>query len=107
MDAEIIAPIVLEFVRGYPKGQDLLDIRKFLEHLGSPGFQETRELLAELVQKGWLKTSERRVEGSRLATFYQLTSAGQKHLADTAAQTGLSIGRESHVGRNGHSHKKS
>ena len=100
MDAEIIAPIVLEFVRGYPKGQDLLDIRK---HLGNPGFQKTRELLAELVQKGWLKTSERRVEGSRLATFYQLTSAGQKHLADTATQTGLSIGRESHVGRNGNS----
>ena len=104
MDAEIIAPIVLEFVRGYPKGQDLLDIRK---HLGSPGFQETRELLAELVQKGWLKTRERVVEGNRLATFYQLTSAGQKHLADTVAQTGLSIGRESHVGRNGSSHKNS
>ena len=104
MDAEIIAPIVLEFVRGYPKGQDLLDIRR---HLGGPGFQETKKLLDELVGRSWLKISERRVEGNRLATFYQLTSAGQKHLADTVAQTGLSIGRESHVGRNGNSHKKS
>ena len=104
MDAEIIAPIVLEFVRGRPLGQDLLVIRK---HLGGPGFQETKKLLDELAGRNWLKISERRVEGNRLATFYQLTSMGQKHLIDSAAalsKTGLSkVGRESHVGRNGNS----
>ncbi|MEK7174862.1 MAG: hypothetical protein AAB722_00800 [Patescibacteria group bacterium] len=99
MDAEIITPIVLEFIRGRPVGQDLLEIRK---HLGGPGFQETKKLMEDLVVQGLLSAHDRVVEGRRLATFYQITAKGlscSKTASNLLVQTGLSKGRESHGAR--------
>lgn len=97
MDAEIITPIILEFIRGRPAGQDLLEIRK---HLGGPDFQETKKLVEDLAAQGLLKARDQVMEGRRLATFYRLTTKGLEHLK-TARGSGLSKGRESHEGRNG------
>lgn len=96
MDAEIITPIILEFLRVRPTGQDLLEIRK---HLGGPDFQETKRLLEGLSERGLLRASDRVVEGRRLATFYQITAKGLDFLKtarNSLVKTGLSKGRESH-----------
>jgi len=68
MDEHLARDKIVEFVRTGARGQDILDIRK---HLDSPNWAELTVLLDKMVTAGLIKKGERRVEGNRLATFYQ------------------------------------
>ncbi|MDP3799993.1 MAG: hypothetical protein Q8Q90_01050 [bacterium] len=45
---------------------------------GTINWADMKSALEQLVAKGLITKAERKVEGSRIATFYTLTSAGQQ-----------------------------
>ncbi|MEK7078228.1 MAG: hypothetical protein AAB911_01530 [Patescibacteria group bacterium] len=71
MDGESVRKEIMGFVGPRPLGRDILDIRKYL---GSPPWHELVALLEKMDIEGLIKKEERRVEGSRLATFYMIGS---------------------------------
>ncbi len=67
MDEHLARDKILKFVRPGILGHDIIDIRR---HLGSPPWDALKALLDKMANESLLKKEERRVVGSRLATFY-------------------------------------
>ncbi len=67
MDEHLARDKIVEFIRPGMVGQDIIDIRR---HIGSPPWDDLKALLDKMADESLLKKEERRVVGSRLATFY-------------------------------------